>query len=341
MPATNRRVERLRQPDDFRKVFALATETALTLVTVVVVSRRMSGAFRGPVSPAVPCLVATFAAVLSLAALALRTAAAVPLGSTRKRILPAVIAVMPPVGLGVALCVSPSLFVGGYLFALATASVLCAFAIDDWAGGFVVTSQLRSILFQSGATASPVSEPTKTKPRDPDGTGGSPASVHPAGMEEQPWGTSRKCHPPIGSGQSTRVTTAMPTATAIVDSAVDEESDAMLDEESESDPSIVQWMTRRRLPDGGEIIEGAVRIDLDEAEKVGVAHLSFSPPLSCDPRAECHPLSDFGGRVRITVAKAYGLRIEARQSSEPTFSTTINVAFSAEAPPAASRAAAA
>jgi hypothetical protein len=80
---------------------------------------------------------------------------------------------------------------------------------------------------------------------------------------------------------------------------------------------------------------------LDEAEKVGVAHLSFSPPLSCDPRAECHLLTEFDGRVRITAARSYGLRIEARQSGEPALSTTIRVAFTAEAPPAATRAAAA
>jgi hypothetical protein len=84
-----------------------------------------------------------------------------------------------------------------------------------------------------------------------------------------------------------------------------------------------------------------VRIDLDPAEKVGVAHLAFSPPLACDPRAECHLLSDFDGRVRVTAAKSYGLRIEARLSGQLSLATTINVAFSAQSPPAASHAAAA
>jgi len=125
------------------------------------------------------------------------------------------------------------------------------------------------------------------------------------------------------------------------DTPVDEESEARPNEERDCDASIVQRMTRRRLPDGGEVIEGAVRIDLDPAEKVGVAHLSFVPPLAFDPKAECHLLCDFDGRVRITAAKSYGLRIEARQSGEATFGTTIKIAFSAEASPAASRTAAA
>jgi hypothetical protein len=131
-------------------------------------------------------------------------------------------------------------------------------------------------------------------------------------------------------------------AESLVDeSFADDESESLVDDENEADESIVQWMTRRRLADGGEVIEGAVRIELDPAEKVGVAHLAFSPPLACDPRAECHLLSDFDGRVRITAAKSYGLRIEARQSGQLSLAATINVAFSAQAPPAATHAAAA
>jgi hypothetical protein len=310
MSTMNRRVERLRQPDDFRKVFALATETALLLMTVVVVSRRMNGAFVGPVAPAVPCLVATIAVVFSLGALALWTAAAAPMASNRKRVLTAALAVLPPALLGAALWITPSTFVGGYLAALAMASVLCAVAIEDCAGGFVITNQLRSTLFQRQAT------PTAAPPVS-DAVGGQ-ADV------EIP-------------------TPAIPTPgeRPIVPGTAEEESAAMPDEEGESDSSIVQWMTRRRLPDGSEVIEGAVRIDLDPAEKVGVAHLSFLPPLCCDPRAECHLLSDFDGRVRITTAKSYGLRIEARQLGEPTLSSKINVAFSAHTPPTANRAAAA
>jgi hypothetical protein len=319
MSAINRRVERRRQPDDFRKVFAVATETALTLVTVVVVSRRMSGAFHGPVSPAVPCLVATLAVLFSLAALAVGMTAAAPTVSPRKRILATALAVLPPVALGAALWLSPSAFVVGYLVALATACLLGAVAIQDRAAGSPIANSLHSTLFQHPATVG--------------GTGDLSASVHSSGVQEQHWPTSRdstalaevQCHPKDA-----------PPA----DPSAEEESLEMPDEEREPDDSIVQWMTRRRLPDGGELIEGAVKIDLDPAEKVGVAHLAFVPPLGCDPRAECHLLCDFDGRVRITVAKSYGLRIEARHSGEPSLSSTVNVAFSAQVPPAASRAAA-
>lgn len=322
MSAANRRVERLRQPDDFRKVFALATETALTLVTVVVVSRRLSGAFQGPVEPVVPCLVATVAAVFSLGALVLWTAAAVPISSPKKRGLAAAMAVVPPLALGASLWITPSAFVAGYLAALGVAAVLCAVAIGDRSADLIAIDRVRATFFQSRATNRSV----------PGGAGGSSASVHASAIEEPHWRTSRQWHPPDRE----------PTAeTPVVALPADDGSAAIPDDESESDPSIVQRMTRRRLADGGEVIEGAVRIDLDPAAKVGVAHLSFVPPLSSDPRAECHLLCDFDGRVRVTAARSYGLRIEARQSGEPTLSTTINVAFSAQAPPAASQAAAA
>jgi hypothetical protein len=314
MSAANRRIERLRQPDDFRKVFALATATALTLLTVVVVSRRMSGAFRGPMSPAVPCLVATLSALLSVAALALGTTAT---RSIRKRILSAALALLPPAALGAALWVSPSAFVGGYLAALVAGSTLCAVAIEDRAAGSRLANSLSSSLFQSPTSASQNSGRPTTNPHDSGSTGGLPASVHSRGVEEPQRRTSRD-------------------STEFAEVQCDSKEAPAVDL-----PSQEEWMTRRRLPDGGEMIEGAVRIDLDPAESVGVAHLSFVPPLACDPKAECHLLCDFGGRVRITAAKSYGLRIEARQSGELTLATTINVAFSAQAPPAASRAAAA
>jgi hypothetical protein len=299
-------VERRQQPVDFRKVFALATQTALILLTVVVVSRRMSGGFHSEVSAAVPCLVATLAVFFSLAALALWASAAAPIASTRARLGAAALTVLPPLALGLSLWTSASAFVGGYLAAVTMASLVGAISIADATDGFSLARRTRSALFQVAPT--------------------------------QEWVALAAC-PPVfssrGAGEDTGGQAASATRT------IEGECEASLDEEDESDDSLVQWMTRRRLANGGEVIEGAVRIELHPSEKVGVAHLAFVPPLSGDPRAECHLLCDFDGRVRITVAKSYGLRIEARQSGEPTLGIAINVAFSAQTPPAATRAAAA
>ncbi len=239
---------------------------------------------------------------------------------------------LAPLALGAALWLTPSAFVGGYLAALALACLVGAVAIEDSASGFVLTDELRSALFARIST-----EPVRPVSigRDTEGLVTAPVLDVPSATPSVPaLDSESEIEPGIELGDDS--------AECLVDeSFTDEESESLAGDEHEVDESIVQWMTRRRLADGGEVIEGVVRIELDPAEKVGVAHLAFSPPLACDPRAECHLLSDFDGRVRITAAKSYGLRIEARQSGQFTGAATINVAFSAQAPPAATHAAAA
>jgi len=313
MSTGNARAKQLQQPDDFRKVFALATESSLLLVTAVVISRRLEGAFAGPATPAVPCAVATFAAALSLAALALWRTASASTGSPRNLLVVGLLTVVPPVGLGAALWIGPSAFVGGYLATLAAACAMGAVAIEDHASGFLLTTRLRSSLFQSEARLLPRPEVVMVTPAD-------------------------------RSSEANAAEAVAPVVVARDASSTESFSDESLQEtdcETQTDPSLVQWMTRRRLPNGGEMVEGAVRIELGESDKVGVAHLVFSPPLPHDPEAECHLISDFDGRVRITIAKAYGLRIEARLSGEPVACSTLHVAFSAVAQSAANRAAAA
>jgi hypothetical protein len=108
--------------------------------------------------------------------------------------------------------------------------------------------------------------------------------------------------------------------------------DETIDEEAgEGDPSVLQWMTRRQLPAGGEAVEGSIRIQFESGERSAVAHISFIPPLPDRPRAECQVLVDFEGRVRIGVAQAYGLRIEARRSESGLKAASIDVGFSAQA----------
>jgi hypothetical protein len=111
------------------------------------------------------------------------------------------------------------------------------------------------------------------------------------------------------------------------------------EEPEEEDPSILQWMTRRQLADGVEAVEGSVRIHFAIGERSAVAHVSFIPPLSDRPSAECQVLDEFNGRVRIGVAQAYGLRIEARRSESVSHPLAVDVGFSAQVRAAQSAAA--
>lgn len=123
---------------------------------------------------------------------------------------------------------------------------------------------------------------------------------------------------------------AKPAADAREDEVESADTSLPFEENEEADPSILQWMTRRQLMDGGQTVEGAVRIAFDPGSRLAVAHVAFVPPLSGRPEAQCHVLADFNGRVRIGTAMPYGLRIEARRGESESGPLTIEVAFSAQ-----------
>jgi hypothetical protein len=114
-----------------------------------------------------------------------------------------------------------------------------------------------------------------------------------------------------------------------------------VDEEfcEEDDPTLSQSMARRQPIPGAELVEGTVRIHFRAGERTAVAHVIFVPPLADRPRAECQVLSDFDGRVRIGLSRAYGLRIEARRPESTEAASDVVVGFSAEVRAAQSEAA--
>lgn len=89
-----------------------------------------------------------------------------------------------------------------------------------------------------------------------------------------------------------------------------------------------QWLTRTQLEHGVECIEGAVRVHFAAGQTRAVAHLSFTPPLSCIPKVEVECVDECELRLRLTAIQSYGLRLEAqrRAASRPL---TATVAFSA------------
>jgi hypothetical protein len=275
-----------RSPGDLRTVFALTIWSGITLIAAVLISRRVGGAFRSDIGSSAPCLVATLAFLLSMAANALWCTVN-PSASVRKQIVAGAVTLVPPFALAAALWTSPSAFVGGYLAALLVLSVLATIAIRDLAPS--PANDMRQV-----SASSPVA----------DGRAG-----HPPRAE-----TPKASCPLI----------AVADASMPIDETVDEEA-------GEGDPSILQWMTRRQLPEGGETVEGSVRIHFGAGERSAVAHVSFIPPLPDLPRAECQVLVDFEGRVRIGMAQAYGLRIEARRPESGLKATSIDVGFSAQA----------
>jgi hypothetical protein len=227
--------------------------------------------------------------------------------TARNQLVAIAITLIPPLGVAAALWTTPSALVGGYLTALLVVAALAAIVTLDLFSSPAVDSR---------ALSSSVAD--VALPSDP-----SPflAANIPLSSE-----IKRSVEPEQGDAEQDE--------TELVDDV------CSLDEESaETDPSILQWMTRRQSPDGAEAVEGAVRIRFEHGERVAVAHVAFVPPLAARPQAACQVLVDFAGRARIGVAQAYGLRIEARRSESDLDELSVEVGFSAETRAAQSAAA--
>jgi hypothetical protein len=267
--------------------FALGVWTAITLVATVLVWRRTSGAFAVPTNAWVPCLSATVAAMLCLAAHAALHLHSRPVMPRRKHIFAAAASLLLPATIGWVLWTSSSALVGGYLAML---ELICTLAL------ILIRDLYRTVERQAGAAETA--------------------------------GTMQPSEGPL-----------VPRARA------DSEEPLSADEISErsaaarlEDPSILQWMTRRQLDDGGEVIEGSLRLDFPIGQKLAVAHVPFIPPLPTRPQARCHVLSDFDGRASVAAAFSYGIRIEARRNAadEPA---TLEITFTAQVPAVEVRAA--
>lgn len=62
---------------------------------------------------------------------------------------------------------------------------------------------------------------------------------------------------------------------------------------------------------GRQVLKGQIRFEIPAGENVHVLHVPLWPPLDGDPVVTCE-LEEIEGRVRVPVAKPYGLRIEVR-----------------------------
>ncbi|HEX4072985.1 MAG TPA: hypothetical protein VHX68_17525 [Planctomycetaceae bacterium] len=289
--------------DELRTGFAITVWSFLTLIAVVLIGRRVSGAFQTDIGSAAPCIAATIAVLLSLIANAVWCTVNA-YGSSRKQIVAAALTLLPPLTIGCALWTSHSTSVGGYLGGLGLIAAVATVAISDLSPGAGSGVQAVARAVQKESPCCPKADQGRAILTDLTEVS---ESVEPA--------TTSDCHS---------------------ESPIEEFVD---DEAEEFDPSILQSMTRRLLDDGTEAVEGSVRIYFGPGERTAAAHVAFTPPLSDRPRVECQALSDFGGRVRIGVAQSYGLRIEARRAEPARDAVCVDVGFSTQVAKAQSAAA--
>ncbi|MCO6454857.1 MAG: hypothetical protein J5I93_06120 [Pirellulaceae bacterium] len=96
---------------------------------------------------------------------------------------------------------------------------------------------------------------------------------------------------------------------------------AELEADEELPDDLLQQLTRRRLPGGGERIFGVLRGEFEAGERQQTLHVAFCPPLAQAPQAEVHPVEGPEVQAKVAEVQTYGARIElrlARSHAEPT-----------------------
>lgn len=105
-----------------------------------------------------------------------------------------------------------------------------------------------------------------------------------------------------------------------------------------SDEATTQWMTRQALAEGGDQIEGAIRIAFAVGQRAASVHIPFSPPFAAVPQVECELDGGEPARWKVSVVYAYGMRVELKRESSDE-SAEIELSYSAVCESAASEAA--
>ena len=103
---------------------------------------------------------------------------------------------------------------------------------------------------------------------------------------------------------------AAPGALSVADPESAEESPGTFD-----DPATSQALSRRQTA-MGECVEVLLRIRFVPGEREVALHIPLWPSLSADPDVECEPLDNGDIELRVTSARTYGVRIEARRPAD-------------------------
>lgn len=132
--------------------------------------------------------------------------------------------------------------------------------------------------------------------------------------------------PPAASPTPTETATPRPTSARPPASELDDVDEAC--EESLAD-DVVQQFTRRQLPDGTELVEGWLRVDLAARQANASAHLGFCPPLARPPELTCEQIGGPSARIKLPQVLAHGARLDLKLARAADTPQTIVLHFSA------------
>lgn len=97
---------------------------------------------------------------------------------------------------------------------------------------------------------------------------------------------------------------------------------------AQRDEGLLQQLTRRRLDDGCEVLEGWLRVELTAGQRHAAAHVAICPPLAGQP--VCYAEQSDGPDAQIKVAQVlpHGARLEVKLDRPQAEASHVDIEFS-------------
>jgi hypothetical protein len=97
---------------------------------------------------------------------------------------------------------------------------------------------------------------------------------------------------------------------------------------TQRDEGLLQQLTRRRLDDGCEVLEGWLRVELTAGQRHAAAHVAICPPLAGQP--VCYAEQSDGPDAQIKVAQVlpHGARLEVKLDRPQSEASHVDIEFS-------------
>jgi hypothetical protein len=101
--------------------------------------------------------------------------------------------------------------------------------------------------------------------------------------------------------------------------------------EGPPDSDVLQHLIRRRSADGGETLEGWIRVPLAAGQRSASVHLAFCPPFAETPEVLVEPAGGPAVRIKRVQVLPYGARFDLRLADSAEVADTVVLQLSASA----------
>ncbi len=300
---------------ELRRSSAAGLLTGVLLLSVVVLSRRASGAATGFSSATAACIVSGAVMLVGLLS-----------GLTLQRerraadfaqdLMLSALSTLPGLVLGLALMPTSE--------ATGLAALLGEFLI-------LIASSTQMVSSMSGAAVVPARSETKETVESASSIGDAlqvtAASAHATSMTRE---VAESEAQPMPLDSDVAILTESTAVLAMTGEPSDGRFDDVSEEDAELDSQRTQWM-RRRVCEGCDIIEGRLRVTLPPGAKQVAVHVPFAPAFSMTPEFEAEPLDDCEVEVQCSSLHSYGVRFEVSRRQQLSDELTLEIGYCASA----------